>query len=233
MIVPVLRLVARLPLKWLHRAGVALGRLAYWFSPTYAKHLRENLYASGVCRAGPQCDRLLHEVISETGKGITELVAVWFGSDEQVARLVTCDTWHLAEQAQREGQGVILVTPHLGCFEAAGLYAAQRMPITIMYRPPKMTWLEPLMIAGRARWQARLAPANLRGVRMLYKALKQGDAIGVLPDQTPDVGEGVWSPFFGRPAYTMTLVSRLQKATGAAVILVYAERLAAGKGYRL
>jgi KDO2-lipid IV(A) lauroyltransferase len=233
MLVPVLRLVARWPLRWLHRAGAALGWLAYWLSPTYARHLKENLYASGVCDDGAQCDQLLHDVIAETGKGITELVVVWFGSDDRVARLVVCDTWHVAEEARREGQGVILVTPHLGCFEAAGLYAAQRMPITIMYRPPKMKWLEPLMIAGRGRWQARLAPANLRGVRLLYKALKNGEAIGVLPDQTPGVGEGVWSPFFGRPAYTMTLVSRLQKAAGAAVILAYAERLAAGVGYRL
>ena len=233
MLVPLLRLASRLPLGWLHRAGAALGWLAYWLSPAYARHLKENLYASGVCGDEPGCERLLRDVISETGKGITELVAVWFGSDQKVAQLVACDTWHIAEHARREGRGVIFVTPHLGCFEAAGLYAAQHMFITIMYRPPKLRWLEPLMIAGRARWQARLAPANVRGVRMLYKALKNGEAVGLLPDQTPGVGEGVWAGFFGRPAYTMTLVSRLQKATGAAVILAYAERLAAGGGYRL
>jgi KDO2-lipid IV(A) lauroyltransferase len=96
-----------------------------------------------------------------------------------------------------------------------------------------MKWLEPLMMTGRARWQARLAPANLRGVRMLFKALKSREAVGLLPDQTPGVGEGVWTSFFGRPAYTMTLASRLQKSTGAAVILVYAERLAEGRGYRI
>lgn len=232
MVVPVLRLTARLPLKWLHCSGVALGWLAYWLSPVYAAHIRENLRASGVCN-DDACRTLLRQVVAETGKGVTELILVWFGSDDRVSGLVTCNAWHVVEQAQREGCGVIFLTPHLGCFEISALYGAQRLPITVMYRPPKLRWLEPLMIAGRQRWRARVAPANLRGVRMLYKALKSGEAVGLLPDQTPGVGEGVWAGFFGRPAYTMTLVSRLQKATGAAIIMAFAERLRDGRGYHL
>lgn len=233
MLLALLRLAARLPLKWLHHAGVALGWLAYWLSPVYAAHLRQNLYASGLCSDSVACRRLLRQVVGETGKGVTELIAVWFGPARRISQLATCDTWSLVEEAQREGSGILFLTPHLGCFEIAALYAAQRLPITVMYRPPKLKWLEPLMITGRARWQARLAPANLRGVRMLFKALKNRETVGLLPDQTPGVGEGVWTSFFGRPAYTMTLASRLQKSTGAAVILVYAERLAEGRGYRI
>lgn len=233
MLVPVLRLLARLPLRWLHHAGGVLGWLIYGLSPTYAAHLKENLYASGVCLDPVGCRALLRETIAETGKGVAELIAVWFGADERVAKLVTCETWDVVEEARREGCGIIFLTPHLGCFEISALYAAQRLPITVMYRPPKLKWLEPLMIAGRQRWHANLAPANLKGVRMLYKALRRGEAIGLLPDQTPGVGEGVWAGFFGRPAYTMTLVSRLQKATSAAVIMAFAERLPLGRGYQL
>lgn len=233
MLVPVLRRAARLPLRWLHGAGAALGWLAYWLSPPYAAHLRENLYASGICRDATVCRALLRQVIAETGKGVTELIAVWFGADDRISRLVACDTWNIAEQARREGSGIIFLTPHLGCFEIAALHAAQRVPITVMYRPPKLKWLEPLMITGRQRWHANVAPANLRGVRMLYKALKRGEAIGLLPDQTPGVGEGVWVRYFGRPAYTMTLVRRLQEASGSAVIMGFAERLPNGRGYHL
>ena len=89
------------------------------------------------------------------------------------------------------------------------------------------------MRAGRARGQVSLAPASIKGVRLLYKALLRGEAIGVLPDQAPGVGEGEWADFFGRPAYTMTLVTRLQESSGAAVIMAFAERLAQGRGYRL
>ena len=81
------------------------------------------------------------------------------------------------------------------------------------------------MLAGRQRWRAVLAPATMRGVRMLYRALQRGGQVGLLPDQAPGAGEGAWADFFGRPAYTMTLVTRLQQATGAAVVMGYAERL--------
>jgi len=228
------RQLARLPLSWLHRVGAALGWLVYRCSPSYAGRLRENLYASGVCAGDEQCQDLLRAAIAETGKGVTELAAIWFGAEENVARLVVqCDRWDIVESARRRGGGIIFLTPHLGCFEISSLYGAQRMPLTVLYRPPKQSWIEPLMVAGRGRWQASIAPANLRGVRMLYKALARGEAIGLLPDQAPGVGEGVWADFFGRPAYTMTLVRRLQQASGAAVIMAFAERLPAGRGYRL
>lgn len=230
----VLRLLARLPLSWLHGAGAALGRLVYWCSPSYAARLRENLYASGVCSGEVQCKALLRGAVAEAGKGMIELIAVWFGSDEKVARLaVACEGWEVVEAARARGKGIIIVTPHLGCFEMVSLYFVQRQPMTVMYRPPKLAWLEPLMIAGRSRWQATVAPANLRGVRMFYRTLRQRGSVGLLPDQAPGAGEGVWTEFFGRPAYTMTLAVRLQRATGAAVIMVYAERLTGGQGYHL
>ena len=232
MLIPLLRLLARLPLPWLHRAGAALGWLVYWLSPTYARRLKENLYASGVCAEAERAP-LLRRVVAETGKGVTELIAVWFGADEKVAGFVRCETWRVVEEARQGGKGLIFLTPHLGCFEISALYGAQRFPITVLYRPPKLRWIEPLMVAGRSRWQATIAPATLRGVRTLYKALQRGEAVGLLPDQAPGVGEGVWADFFGRPAYTMTLVTRLQKTTGAAVIMAFAERLPRGAGYVL
>lgn len=232
MLVRVLRLLARLPLHWLHLAGSGLGWLTYWGSPTYRARLRENLYGSGLC-AGADCARLLRKAVAETGKGAAELVAVWFGSDDLVSTRVRCDTWQVVEDAQRGGRGIIFLTPHLGCFEVSALYGAQRFPITVLYRPPKLRWLEPLMVAGRSRWQAKVAPASMKGVRLLYKALRGGEAVGLLPDQAPSRGEGTWAPFFSRPAYTMTLVSRLQKATGAAVVMAFAERLPRGAGYHL
>src|SRR5688572_20252853 len=234
MLQSVLRLAARLPLAWLHRAGAALGWIVYWCSPSYSARLRENLYLSAVCGDAAQCAATLRATIAEAGKGVAELPAVWFAPDEKVARLVVeCSRWDVVERARARGSGVIFLTPHLGCFEISALYGAQRMPLTVLYRPPKQRWLEPLMVAGRSRWQATVAPASLRGVRMLYRALARGEAVGLLPDQAPGVGEGVWADFFGRPAYTMTLVRRLQQSTGAAVIMAFSERLPAGSGYRL
>ena len=229
-----MRLVGRLPLGFLHRVGAVLGWVVYAASPTYARQLRENLSSSGICGDELQCRRLSRQAVTEAGKALAEIVAVWFGPDDAVARMVVaCDGWEAVERAQARGKGIIFLTPHLGCFEIAAMYGARRMPLTVLYRPPKQRWLEPVMTAGRSRLRAELAPTTVTGVRMLYKALSRGAAVGMLPDQAPGEGEGVWADFFGRPAYTMTLVRRLQKKSGAALIMAFAERLARGRGFRL
>ena len=228
-----LRVLARLPLIWLQRAGAALGWLIYELSPAYARRLRDNLRASGVWSNEAHYQRLLHASIAEAGKGVLEIVKIWFGPVESVTALVVCKTWAVVDEARSGGRGLIFLTPHLGCFEVSAFYGAQRLPLTVLYRPPRVRWLEPLMLAGRVRGQAKLAPATLRGVRALYKALLDGQAVGLLPDQAPGAGEGRWASFFGRPAYTMTLVTRLQQATGAAIVLAFAERLPRGAGYEL
>ena len=108
---------------------------------------------------------------------------------------------------------------------------AQRIPLTVMYRPPGKESHKPIFEEGRKRAKLNLAATNLSGVRTLAKALKGGGAIGLLPDHVPRYGEGVWADFFGKPAYTITLSAKLQQMSGARIILTYAERLPKGQGY--
>jgi KDO2-lipid IV(A) lauroyltransferase len=222
-------LMACLPLGVLHRLGCVLGWMTYGLSGKYAARLRENL---GHVYAGEEYRKLLHASIAETGKGVAELPWVWRRSMAEVTGSVrACHGWEHVEAAVARGKGLVFLTPHLGCFEVSALYAAERMPITVLYRPPKLSWLEPVLRSGRERGQVTLARTDVSGVRALYKALKRGEAIGLLPDQAPGKGEGEWAPFFGRPAYTMTLVGRLVESSGAAVLMAYAERLPRGEGY--
>ena len=224
-----LRLVARLPLPLLHLIGAALGWVVYVLSPRYRRMMRRNLQGAGFGTAG-----LRAAVVCETGKGALEIPAIWLRAHERVTSLVLeASGWEHVETAARAKKGLILLTPHLGCWEVSGQYIASRMPITVMYSPPNMKFLEPLMLAGRSRGAAmNSVPADMRGVRAMLKALRRGEAIGILPDQVPGVGEGEWAEFFGRPAYTMTLVGRLAEQTGAPVLLCYSKRLPRGRGYR-
>jgi len=224
-----LRLAARLPLPLLHALGTALGWVVYSLSPRYRKYLKRNLEIAGL-----RDSRLRRAAVAEAGKGVLETPAVWLRPLARVAGLVVeASGWEYVDNSARAGRGLIFVTPHLGCWEAAGQYVASRVPITVMYSPPKLKVLEPLLQAGRTRGGAMTSvPADMRGVRAMLKALRRGEAIGVLPDQVPGVGEGEWVEFFGKPAYTMTLVGRISEQTGAPVILCYAERLPRGRGYR-
>lgn len=229
-----LRLLAWLPLPWLHRLGSCIGWLIDRSSPRFSARLTENLVASGLAADPPSLARLRRRVVAELGKAVLELPAIWLRQPEEVDRLVRrVRGWEHVEAARGAGRGILFLTPHLGCFEIAALHAALRVPITVLYRPPKLRWLAPVMQAGRSRGYGRLVPTNLTGVRHLLKALKAGEAVGLLPDQVPGFGEGQWAPFFGRPALTMTLAGRLQQATGCEVLLAVARRLPGGAGYEL
>lgn len=224
-----LRLVARLPLPLLHAIGAVLGWAVYLISPRYRRVTRRNLEIAGLGTA-----RLRAAVVCETGKGALEVPAIWLRAHADVAGFVVeASGWEHVERAAGAHKGVILLTPHLGCWEVSGQYIASRIPITVMYSPPNLKSLEPLMQAGRNRGAAmKSVPADMRGVRAMLKALRRGEAIGILPDQVPGGGEGEWADFFGRPAYTMTLVGRLAEQTGAPVLVCYSKRLPRGRGYR-
>ena len=233
MVLGLARLLAVLPLSVLHRLGALCGWIVYLVAPRYRRCLSTNLRAAGFAE-----NSLLRQAIAEAGKGLLELPAIWLRPHATVARWVSEVTgWELVEAALAGRRGIIFLTPHLGCFEITAQYYAYRAPahapLTALYRPPRKKAVEPLMLAGRNRPNLHLASADLKGVRVLLRALKRGEAIGILPDQAPGVGEGEWAEFFGRPAYTMTLVGRLGEASGAQTILAYAERLPRGRGYHL
>jgi Kdo2-lipid IVA lauroyltransferase/acyltransferase len=225
---------ARLPLPVAHALGVGLGWLVYGLSPNYRKRLKENLAASGIAQNSIESRLLVHQNIAESGKAMLELPFVWLRpSSDLLDKVVEKDGWDAVLSAKAEGKGLIMLTPHLGSFELIGRYLSTQFPLTVLYRPPKLAWLEPIMRAGRQRDQAQLATTDVRGVRLLLKALKRGEALGILPDQAPSAGDGVWADFFNRPAYTMSLIRRLQQRSGAPIIAMYAERLANNRGYSL
>lgn len=224
-----LRALAALPLPILHLVGAIVGWLVYLGSGRFRRYLHENLAAAGYSDAA-----LRRAAVAETGKSAMELPAIWMRSQEAAARLVVeVNGWALIERALAAGKGAILLTPHLGCWEVTAQYASRHFPITVLYSPPKMRAFEPLMQHGRTREGMKSVPPDLSGLRAMLHALHRSEAIGILPDQVPGIGEGEWTEFFGRPAYTMTLVSKLARKTGAPVLLGYAERLPRGRGYRL
>nr|WP_222622440.1 lysophospholipid acyltransferase family protein [Ramlibacter albus] len=218
------RLLAHLPLPALHALGAAMGWLAFLLSPTYRRRFLENAR-----QAGYGFGRV-RGAVAEAGKLVGEVPRLWFGAP---VRLLW-DGAELIEAARGAGRGIIFLTPHLGCFEVTAQGYAQRFgPITVLYRPARKAWLRDLVDTARGRPNLATAPTTLAGVRQMLRALKAGEAVGLLPDQVPPEGLGVWAPFFGRDAYTMTLPARLAQQSGAQLLLAWGERLSWGRGYRI
>ena len=224
-----LKLLSNLPLGLLHALGAVGGWVTYLVSPRYRAVLKANLRSAGYRDAATR-----RSVVAHTGRAALEIPLVWLRPQSEVVGLVTKVSGEsLLARARSEGKGVVLLTPHLGCFEICAQWCSYRDPLTVLYRPPRQKLIEPAMMAGRDRPNITLAATDLAGVRKLLRALKRSEAVGILPDQVPSFGEGEWAPFFGRSAYTMTLVPRLIESTGAALILLYAERLPRGAGFHL
>ena len=172
----------------------------------------------------------VEDMAAQCGSEIT--MACDVASDEQI------------EAALALKRGVIFLTPHLGCFEVTaqayaqrygirGLKGQQGHPMTVLFRPPRKAWLHELVTSARARPGLHTAPTTLAGVKQMIKALRKGDCVGLLPDQVPPQGQGVWATFFGRDAYTMTLAVRLAQQTNASVLIAWGERLTWARGFKV
>ena len=224
--------LSRRSLRLLHALGGALGWAAYVFSPVYRQRLCANARLAGIGIAQRRA------AVAQAGRLYLELPRLWLRPPSQAIHdPVIWEGAELVQSLLAEGRGLLLLTPHLGSFEVAAQAYAERFgalqPITVLYRPARQAWLRELEETARARPALATAPATLAGVRLMLRALRRGETVGLLPDQVPPEGMGVWAPFFGQPAYTMTLALRLIQQTGAAVAVLCCERLPAGAGYRV
>ena len=226
------RLLSRLPLRAVHFLGALGGWLTYALSATYRRNLQRNLARASLNEAP-----LRRASIAHAGRQALEGPWLWQRPATDITRCVVESPPGSFARLLAEPGPLLLLTPHLGGFEAVAQYyatlpAALQRPMTALYRVPRKEALRALL-DSRARPGLLLAPADVRGVRMLMRALKNRHTAGILPDQVPSQGDGVWTPFFGTPAYTMTLPARLAFAQRARVVFVLCERRPAGLGYLL
>lgn len=230
--ISLLRWLARWPLWLLHALGAALGWLTYLASPSYRQRLQDQVAQAGLDGAVRRAS------VAQAGRMVAELPWLWLAPRQRnIQDWVQWQGAELLDAAVASGRGLLLMTPHLGSFEVCAQAYAQRFgsrsAMTALYRPARKAWLRELEEESRDRPGLVTAPASLAGVRQMIRALRRGETVGLLPDQVPPQGMGVWAPFFGRPAYTMTLATRLLEQTGAALLLMWCERRPGGRGWVL
>ncbi len=224
-------LLSKLPLSWLHVLGSLLGTLVYLASPKYRSRLKANARQAGY-------EDIAWAATKEAGKMSLELPYLWLRREQAAAtKLCTAHGFEHVQAALDAKRGVIFLTPHLGCFELCAQYLALHMPITVLYRAHKKPVMRELIEKHRPRPNLSTAPADLTGVRNLLRALKQGGATGLLPDQVPAASEGeqggVMANWFDKPAITMTFPAKLIAMSKATVLLVWTKRLPQGRGYEI
>ena len=232
----VFKCLSWLPLWLAHGIGAALGWVVFAASPTYRGRFLANSKLAGYTFAE------VKGAIASSGRMVAELPKLWMSTAGKLQGKAEAPfTWrgkeHI-EAAYTAGKGVIFLTPHLGSFEMIGQAWGQDFGkvhgnFTVLFRPARKAWLSDLVANSRNRPGLATVPTDLSGVRQMIKALRKGEAVGLLPDQVPPDGMGLWTPFFGKSAYTMTLAARLHAQTGATVLVGFGERLSYGRGFDL
>ncbi|MGF1546635.1 MAG: lysophospholipid acyltransferase family protein [Thiotrichales bacterium] len=225
-----LALLGRLPLRLDQSLGRGIGRLAWWF----AKRERHTALIN-LRRCFPDQSPAWHEEIAkaslrELGAAMLEMPRIWrLGQRELDALLVNPEALDEIMAIYRNGHGLVVATPHLGSWEFIGSLFAAHTRMTTLFRPSRVPALDPIIKAGRESLGAQLAPTDQSGVRAMVRALSRGDCVGILPDQEPSRGNGVFADFFSHPAYTMVLLPRLVSRQQVPVVALFAERLANGR----
>lgn len=224
-----LALLSVLPLSVLHVLGGWLGRFVARFDKRYGARLANN-----AAQAGFTSRQFARDSAAHMGRSVLELAHIWTWRIDALLPKVKVTGWEAVQKIQDSGQGVLMLTPHIGAFELLSLWIGQRALFTAMYRPPKQAMIAEAMLSGRQKYQVKMASADVKGIRTMLRALKNGELVGLLPDQVPNAqGDAVLVDVFGAPAWTMTLPSKLLRQTGAALVIMSARRVSAPHRYEI
>ena len=177
---------------------------------------------------------LARHSLVETGKTLAEVPIMWERPvDHCLSMIREIEGGELLDDALARQQGLVLLAPHLGNWELAGLYFSTRFSMAALYSAPNMKEMETYMSQVRGRGGSELVRADRRGVLRLFSILREGGVVGILPDQNPDASGGAFAPFFGVNVLTKKLVSRHLQKTPARALVSYAARLPGAQGFRL
>jgi KDO2-lipid IV(A) lauroyltransferase len=222
-----LHTIAAMPLGFAQVFGGALGLLAFIGSKHYRSLFKQHYLSAATQNHFPV---RIWSAACASGMLFSDSLWIWRNPSKALA-LTEISNWEVVDKAINEGHGLVMLTPHFGGFEIIPRVLAQHFPATILYRPARQDWLNDVIEGGRAYPNMHFVPTNLQGVRQMTRALMRGEAIGILPDQVPSGGDGIWASFFGRPAYTTTLPARLANRHRTPVVMFTAKRKGLGQGW--
>lgn len=209
--------------------SVVIAWLMYAFNVRESRVTRRNFELVLPSVSQPERDLLHRRVLQSTALQTFEMLRTWTHSPSANLRRIRCvfgeEIFRTAREQQR---GVIVAAPHFGNWELLNQWLAEQGPIAIVYRPGRSALIDAFLKHVRGIPHVVQVKAEATAVRQLFKVLKAGGTVGILPDQQPKLGEGVFAPFFGVQAFTMTLISRLAHRTEATIIFGWCQRYGTG-----
>ena len=224
-------LIHFLPFRAIVALGNGIGSVLYLLAAD-RRHVGEvNI---GLCF--PELDaaaqrRLLKEHFRMFARGLIERSILWWSDASRINSLIRVEGIEHFEAVR--DQPVILLTPHFVGMDAGGQWIAQHADTVCMYANQKSVYMTELLLKKRARFRSQYLYSRQQGLRPIIKGMRKGMPFIYPPDQDQGVKDGVYVPFFGVQAATMTSVSRIAQMTGAKIVPSITRVLPGGGGYVL
>lgn len=229
-----IRLTGKLPLPLAQWLGRWLGLMAYYLRFPSRHSTEVNINHCFPALSPSERQQRVQNSLAESGKTMLEIPLLWeWPLQRSLALIESVEGEHLVTEALARNKGLILLAPHLGNWELAGLYFSSRFDMAAMYSPPKLPGFEDYMIRVRSKAGSELVRAERKGLARLLTLLRAGGVAGILPDQAPRAPGNAYAPFFGARVRTMTLVAKLVQKSGATALATYARRLPGQRGFQI
>ncbi len=233
-LIAIFQLLSLFPIRCLRTLGLPVGQLLWYLNGRSRQTTEENLAACFPAMDNEERGALARDSLQQLAMTALELGPIWRRPvDKLLTSVSSIEGQQHLQQGLDAGKGLIILAPHIGAWELLGLYVAQRYPLTTLYQAPDNPAMHDLIVKARSRNSSGLAPANIKGVKILLQQLKKAEVIAILPDQVPPREGGEFAPFFGVPALTTTLVRNLAKRTGAKVVTGCALRVKGSGCFKL
>ena len=217
--VSMLQIIYWLPNSITHAAGRLIGRLAYKFSAR-----KRNIILTNLTIAFPEMPRveklkLAKQSAIQSGLLISEFPDAWLGSRQKIEQqIIDIKNVELVTQIRENNQPLLVIAPHIGNWEFLVQWVQLNYPLIGLYSPSKLPQVDRLIYDARKKFGCKPFSTDAKGIMQLLRGLKQGGFMMMLPDQVPRENAGIYSPFFGKPAYTMTLLHKLVIKSKAKVL---------------
>ena len=224
-------LVILLPYPVLLMLGWVLGKLLYWVGGKRRKIARRNIELCFPELSEAERVRLLKQNFSNYGMALLETGMSWWWPAWRFNRLVKIEGLEYLDQLQ--GQGALLIAIHFTHLEIGAAALNLHRSIDGMHRPHKNRLYDYIQSKGRGNRNDETITYPRKDVRQVLQALKRGRIIWYAPDQDYGIKQGIFAPFMGVNAATVTATARFASSGKAKIIPLSQQRLSGGRGYKV
>lgn len=214
----ILFIVKILPWKWTSYLCAQLGILGFYLvKKERLKTIKNLTIAYGAEKSDAEIYLMAREVFYNLGRGAAEL-AIKLNTDTREAYFSNVEVvgFEHAEKSVESGKGMIMIIPHLGCWEALPkAWTVLGVSGGAVGKPMKNKKLNDWVLKNREFNGFKVMPRG-SSYKTILQFIKQNNSLGMLIDQDTSV-KGVFVDFYGKPAYTPIGAAMLALDTEAAV----------------